>query len=1306
MGSLLDKNSSAVRKRIENHTFPDEDGDEYEASTFDGLGDYFRRKKIKLQNLDAEIRASAGDTPQIFKGVVAHVMGYTQPPLHVIHKMLVSHGAGFLQYLDSKTMATHIIASNIPPKKAVDYKNYRIVRPQWVTDSIAAGKLLPWSDYRLVDEAGPRQKMIKFDGGKVTSQAKTPQSQSYKEHSRRSFYSQQLQSSAGSSDIPSTRSVRRNDALQFDSPLASKSDLSPGVFGDVERMHIDTPTKGPNEPFVSDSFKTNAGECQPHFKMPAPPVRSESSSGSGGHGAVSRSETPHYRHLQPPSHNDRSVFQRTSEMTSEAHNKMLLSDPKIRQQSSANPNFLKQFYAESRLHHLSTWKAELKTKMQKMANESRSKQQQQKSAPKRIPTSRRYVMHVDFDSFFCAISLRGAPDYVDMPAAVAHGNGTGSEIASCNYPARKFGVKNGMWMKRALELCPDIKVLPYDFPGYEEASKHFYEAILQVGGVVQSVSVDEALVDITASAIAASGSSGAPMEGADTLRAEQQRCDAIATDLRSEIKKRTGCHVSVGIGGNILLAKVALRKAKPAGQYQIKPAEIQSIIDELKVEQLPGVAYSLGGKLEELGVKLVKDLRQVSKERLTSHLGPKTGEKLFEYARGIDRVEVGDQPPRKSVSAEVNWGIRFINQQEAEEFVCNLCRELERRLLNEQVRGTNLTMKIMRRSPDAPLDPTKHLGHGKCDTFNKSTVFGVATHDANVIRKEAVSILRSFKFSPGDLRGLGVQLTKLEPLKQYSSAAPDGSQRRLAFGPPPTMGKNGRSDPIEEPVGDRHSGGPMSGFSSSKRDMKDDPIADDPLTPKKHKLSKSSVHPVLALSKAGEKDTKANTPLNISGTQFIMPSNPDPAVLNELPQDIRSKLLAQGKKQSGAKTDSPFAVMGGGSGTGGGRGIREPSPFSLAQGKPSRSGSAATVPSAMPADIDPEVFASLPEDMKAEVLSSYGIAPTSSLAGRMMTLTHSPKDKAASRTQTRRGTSPSKRGGGIRDMFHKPSQQGQNLLLRKQQSTSPSPLLPPTTGDAHINITAKSTTLSRPSTAGSAAAAARAIPAEGDAEDREIDPPDPEFLAQLPDDEARDEAIYQYEMLFYERDRRKKQSAAAAAAGGGNGPPPILLRSESSRETRSHGHRDALERETESADANTDMDVDPDLDLDPDPSTRTKITFPPMPEKASFSSKPSGGDGQSTEEVKTMLRAWHASTRHNGPHAKDVKVFERYLGRVVKDEKDVEKVVCLARWLDWLVEEGGSGARGGEPEWRCFVQEIKEEVQKAVAERGFPRLKF
>ncbi|KAF9775162.1 hypothetical protein IL306_006767 [Fusarium sp. DS 682] len=900
MGSVLEKNSSQVRKRIETHKFEDEEGEEYEGSKFNGLNDYFRRKKIKLQNLDADIRANS-DKPQIFKGIVAHVAGYTQPPLHVLHHEIVQHGGGFLQYLDSKTMATHIIASTLPPKKSVDFSRYRVVKPAWVMDSIKAGQLLPWSNYRVLDE-GPRQKVLKFDGGSGLMPSTPRPKQGYREQTENSFYMNQFKTSS----LPSQSLSQVAENAQTAIRPTSGAGTAPSTIS------ADSPC-----------FKkpANPSRVSPKGQLDVAPLNLGTvEGGMPGPGT----ETLPIPVVQPKHPNN------SKPMTSEEHNAMLLSDPRLRKSSTANPDFLRQFYSESRLHHLSTWKAELKSKMQRFAAEKG----QSCLKTKRRLGSRRYVMHVDFDSFFCAVSSKKNPEYINKPAVVAHSTGSGSEIASCNYPARQFGVKNGMWMKSALEMCPDLKVLPYDFPAYEEASRLFYESILEIGGVVQSVSIDEALVDITPIVLTNSASQGTGSD-AENMTREHGMADKIAQDLRDKVKSLTGCHVSVGIGANILQAKVALRKAKPAGQYQLKPQDVLPMIGDLKVDQLPGVARSIGGKLEDIGVIHVKDLREVSKERLTSILGPKTGEKLRDYARGIDRSEVGELPPRKSVSAEVNWGIRFINQPEAEEFVCNLGKELERRLLNENVKGKQLTMKIMRRSMDAPLDPPKSLGHGKCDTFSKSITFGVATNDGQTIGKEAVNILRSYQFSPGDLRGLGVQMTKLEPVKG-NLAAPDGSQKKLAFSTftKPSPARKGSSteqiDEIESPEKQRN---------TPSRDFGKDPIADDPLTPRKQK-----VHPAMVLTKASEDDAKAKTPLNISGTQFIVPNNADPIILAELPNSIRRKLMAQGSRISDTHVESPVTNS------------RSQSPMLI---------------DACPTQVDVEVFKALPDEMNVEVLARY-----------------------------------------------------------------------------------------------------------------------------------------------------------------------------------------------------------------------------------------------------------------------------------------------------------------------------------------------
>ncbi|RDA96013.1 hypothetical protein CP533_5881 [Ophiocordyceps camponoti-saundersi (nom. inval.)] len=892
MGSVLDKNSSAVRKRIEKHSYDNEDGEEYEASKFHGFGDYFRRKKVKLQNLDAATRA-ASEKPQIFKGIVAHITGYTQPPLHILHREIVEHGGGFLQYLDSKTMATHIIASALPPKKTVDFGRYRIVKPAWIVDSVQAGKLLPWSDYRLADE-GPRQKLLKLDSDKSVSQTSPQARRGYREQTDNSFYTSQMKELTPG--LPS----------QGLSQVVEKLKTPPGTKPATSRL---------SEWSKSDGSSLESNPCtRSASESPKPPVSDRKPPITAQAGVSERSTSG----LQ----NDIAA----KKMTSEEHNSLLLSDPRLRKSSTANPDFLKQFYSESRLHHLSTWKANLKSAMQRMAAERSLCGEK----PRRRPGERRYVLHVDFDSFFCAVSLKRHPELADKPSVVAHSPGPGSEIASCNYPAREFGVKNGMWMRRALELCPDLKVLPYDFPAYEEASRLFYETLLSIGGVIQSVSVDEALIDVTF-IVSPTSSSQAVETVQESIGREQQKADELALTVRQQIKAKTGCDVSVGIGGNILQAKIALRRAKPAGQFQLKPEHVLDIIGELRVEELPGVSYSIGGKLEELGIRLVKDIRNVSKERLASALGPKTGDKLADYARGVDRIEVGEQPPRKSVSAEVNWGIRFLNQQEAEEFVYNLCRELEKRLVSEQVKGKHMTIKIMRRCLDAPLDAPKHLGHGKCDSFNKSAAFGVATHSYDIMGKEAVSMLRSFKFSPGDLRGLGIQMTKLEPIKVHSKG-PGGSQRTLAFnafaGPSPAK-KSSRTEQIDDVES------PTKPKSPGDRDIDKDPIAEDPITPRKQ-----SLHPAMALSRAAQDDAKAKTPLNVSGTQFLIPSNPDPAVIAELPYDIRRRLMGQ-RAECSPPRPAP----------------RAESPFFAEE---------------LSSQVDPQVFNALPEEMKAEVLATYG----------------------------------------------------------------------------------------------------------------------------------------------------------------------------------------------------------------------------------------------------------------------------------------------------------------------------------------------
>jgi DNA repair protein REV1 len=81
------------------------------------------------------------------------------------------------------------------------------------------------------------------------------------------------------------------------------------------------------------------------------------------------------------------------------------------------------------------------------------------------------------------------------------------------------------------------------------------------------------------------------------------------------------------------------------------------------------------------------------------------------------------------------------------------------------------------------------LGHGICDTYVKQAVLvgpgGRATSDHAIIGERAWRLVKAFKFDPKELRGIGIQITKLE----HSSTVSGSGQGILAFTSVDTVGQ-------------------------------------------------------------------------------------------------------------------------------------------------------------------------------------------------------------------------------------------------------------------------------------------------------------------------------------------------------------------------------------------------------------------------------------------------------------------------------------------------------------------------------------
>jgi nucleotidyltransferase/DNA polymerase involved in DNA repair len=69
-------------------------------------------------------------------------------------------------------------------------------------------------------------------------------------------------------------------------------------------------------------------------------------------------------------------------------------------------------------------------------------------------------------------------------------------------------------------------------------------------------------------------------------------------------------YICTGIGPNMLLARLATKRAKPNGQAVVSSVDQgRALLGELAVEELPGVGWSLRGKLADMGITHVRQVR-------------------------------------------------------------------------------------------------------------------------------------------------------------------------------------------------------------------------------------------------------------------------------------------------------------------------------------------------------------------------------------------------------------------------------------------------------------------------------------------------------------------------------------------------------------------------------------------------------------------------------------------------------------------------------------------------------------------------
>lgn len=101
-------------------------------------------------------------------------------------------------------------------------------------------------------------------------------------------------------------------------------------------------------------------------------------------------------------------------------------------------------------------------------------------------------------------------------------------------------------------------------------------------------------------------------------------------------------------------------------------------------------------------------------------------------------------------------------ETELDTFLRQLCAEVHSRLMEIRRRGKSITLKFMVRAQNAPVETAKFMGHGVCDHITKTTTLNEPTDDLGIIERTIFSIKTSLNVQPQELRGIGIQINKLD----------------------------------------------------------------------------------------------------------------------------------------------------------------------------------------------------------------------------------------------------------------------------------------------------------------------------------------------------------------------------------------------------------------------------------------------------------------------------------------------------------------------------------------------------------------
>lgn len=340
------------------------------------------------------------------------------------------------------------------------------------------------------------------------------------------------------------------------------------------------------------------------------------------------------------------------------------------------------------------------------------------------------ILHIDCNKFYASVECFLHPELRDKPVAVG-----GSEksrhgiILTKNEIASKYGLVVGEPLWKARQKCPDLIIVPPNFPVYMEFSKKVRQILEDYTDLIEPFGLDESWVDVTG----------------DWFKSGAE----IAEEIRQRVKQEVGITVSIGVSFNKIFAKLGSDYKKPDAVTVINKNNYKEIVWNLPCSDMLMVGRATTRKLNYYGIHTIGDLANTDVKFLHQILG-KNGDMLHRYACGEDTAKVRHKDLSreiKSIGNSTTTPRDLVNNKDVKIVFTVLAESVARRMREHNLKGTTLTISVR---------------DNELDSFTRQCKMPCPTNVSNELIYYAMELFEANYSWDNPIRSIGISVTDFD----------------------------------------------------------------------------------------------------------------------------------------------------------------------------------------------------------------------------------------------------------------------------------------------------------------------------------------------------------------------------------------------------------------------------------------------------------------------------------------------------------------------------------------------------------------